>query len=74
MAWDALGQTTDFSVTGPGGNYEATSFQHESWGPQQVWLALVPTPPKGVKLLARLHDANGLVDEQHGPVECDAKN
>lgn len=71
VAWDALGQTTDFRVTGPGGSYEATSFQDESWGPQQVWLALVPTPPEGVKLLARLHDANGLVDERYDTVQCD---
>jgi hypothetical protein len=71
VAWDALGRTTDFAVSGPGGTYEGRSFSDPSWGRQQVWLALVPTPPSGVKLLARLHDADGLVDQYHGPVSCD---
>jgi hypothetical protein len=71
VAWDALGRTTDFAVSGPGGSYEGKSFRDPSWGRQRVWLALVPTPPSGIDLLARLHDANGLVDEYHGPAECD---
>lgn len=71
VAWDALGQTTDLTVAGPDGTYDGVSFTDESWGPQQVWLALVPAPPAGVKLLARLHDANGLVDERYDTVQCD---
>ncbi len=71
VAWDALGQTTDLTVAGPGGTYDGVAFTDESWGPQQVWLALVPAPPEGVKLLARLHDANGLVDERDDTVQCD---
>ena len=54
-----------------GGAYDGTSFTDPSWGSTQVWLALVPTPPPGVKLLARLHDANGLVDERYDTVVCD---
>ena len=41
VAWDTHGRTTDFSVSGPGGSYEGTSFTDKSWGATQVWLALV---------------------------------
>ena len=71
VAWDATGRTTDLTIAGPGGAYDGTSFTDPSWGSAQVWLALVPTPPPGVKLLARLHDANGLVDERYDTVVCD---
>ncbi len=71
VAWDALGQTTGFSVAGPGGTYEGKSFTDPSWGPQQVWLALVPTPDAGVKLVSNLYSRDGLVDQTHAPVGCD---
>ncbi len=71
VAWDATGRTTQFSVAGPGGVYEGVSFTDRSWGPARVWLALMPAPAENVKLLARLHDANGLVDQAHEPVSCD---
>ncbi|HWM74496.1 MAG TPA: hypothetical protein VNQ53_12180 [Nocardioides sp.] len=71
VAWDAIGRTSDFSVSGPGGTYEGKPFTDPSWGPQRVWLALVPTTGPDVDIVARLHDADGLVDQFHGPVECD---
>ena len=71
VAWDALGGTTDFSVSGPGGTYRGTSFTDPSWGPAQAWLALVPNDGPQVPYVGRLHDADGLVDEYSGPVACD---
>lgn len=49
-AWDALGSSTRFVVRGEGPGprgaggsaYEGVSFGDASWGPQEVWLALVP--------------------------------
>jgi hypothetical protein len=73
VAWDPSGRfATDFSVTGPGGTYDGVSFNDPSWGNQQVWLALVPTPPPGVKVLARLHHRGflGTPIESHAPVSC----
>jgi hypothetical protein len=71
VAWDTHGRTTDFSVSGPGGTYEGTSFTDPSWGSAQVWLALVPNKGAQTPYVGRLHDADGLVDEYAGPVACD---
>jgi hypothetical protein len=62
-----------FRVSGPGGVYEGVPFSHPSWGDQKVWLALVPTPPPGVKLLARLHHRGfgGSPVQSHETVSCD---
>jgi len=71
VAWDALGRTTDLTVAASGDTHQGVSFTDPSWGPQQVWVALVPTPSSGVKMLSRLHDADGLVDQSYEPVTCD---
>jgi hypothetical protein len=71
VAWDALGRTTDFSVSGPGGSYKGTSFTDKSWGPAQAWLSLVPNKGPQAPYVAQLRDADGLVDEYAGPLECD---
>jgi hypothetical protein len=71
VAWDTHGRTTDFSVSGPGGSYEGTSFTDKSWGATQVWLALVPNLGPQAPYVGRLHDARGLADEYAGPVACD---
>lgn len=71
VAWDATGRTTGLTVTGPGSvTYDGVSFTDRSWGRQQVWIALVPPTGRGVKTLARLHDADGVVDQRHAPVVC----
>ncbi|HET9423019.1 MAG TPA: hypothetical protein VFO49_17895 [Nocardioides sp.] len=77
VAWDPSGQTTEFTASGPGGTYDGVALTDPSWDGSKVWLALVPTPPAEVKLLARLYDHEGfrpagpLVDQSHAPVRCD---
>jgi uncharacterized protein YbaA (DUF1428 family) len=70
VASDPAGRMTDFTVAVSGESYEGVSFSDPSWGSQRAWLALVPTPPAEVKPLARLHDANGLVDQRYSRVGC----
>ena len=73
VAWDALGTSTRFVVreqgTGSRGalgeSYEGMSFGDSSWGPQEVWLALVP---RSAELSAQLwHGDTPMADEQVRP-------
>lgn len=53
-----------------GDTYEASPFQHPSWGDGRLWLALVPARD-GHGLIASLHDDTGRLSFRSASTRCD---